>query len=259
MNSAQYAAIQSVMAELTNSFPALNARQIVAGPLAEFAYGRLPNYSNLTTHNVTNVATAMVGSFVVCYTAEPVTREPMVILVKRGDKGPNGEDRFGVPGGYTNLDFIKGSTYSAVSSFGEQPAEGAVRELREEIVNAAGDPILDIDPARLRIIKGGINYNKGRLSTQYNGHAVELTAAELVDVKRHIDRLHDDPVYRQTAQAKSDGETADVMLLRLQDAANMNMNQFTHQHEFMTLKIFHNILEPQYGLKELKNIQPSFP
>ncbi len=254
MTLEQRAFVQRVMAELSVSFPDLTAKQIVAGPLAEFTHGLLPSYSNLSAHNVTNVSSAMVGSFVICHAIEPDTKETVVVMIKRGDKGPNGEDRFGVTGGYTDLDSTAASTFTAASHVGEQPAQGAVRELREELLDANGSAILDIDPQRLSIIKTGIDYRqvaKGGLATQYNGHAVGLTAEEFDRVQQHVQKLASDPDYKKAVETKSGGEVSNVIIVKLADAIKMDGGQFTHPHELEAIKLLSSALEPKLGARVL--------
>jgi hypothetical protein len=234
----QRTVLARVMSELMISFPDLDFKKIVAGPLAEFAYGTLPSYSNLTVHKVTNVATAMVGSGVVCYANDPLTRQPLVMIIKRGDKGPEGEDRFGITGGFTTIDW-------SVDIKGEQPTEGAVRELREEIVDADGRPILDIDPARLCIVETGIDYRaarRGGLPTQYNGHVIELTPSELARVRQHINKLDHDLDYQQAVGIQSKGEVAGVLLIPLADAIAIDLCHFTHPHEVNLFKHLQGML-----------------
>jgi len=207
--------------------------------VAEYVYGPLPFFSNLSSHNVMNVTAAAVGSAAICCALDPVSQEMLALMIKRGETGENGEDRFGITGGFTNLDFTKASTYVTASVLGEQPAQGAVRELREEILDDAGRPILDIDPARLRVISTGVDYRavgKGGLPVQYNGHVVILSSEELELVQKHIARLHADPAYREAARIKSEGEVSDVILMRLSDAAQMDPIQFTHPHELDALR-----------------------
>ncbi len=244
----QHIAIQTVMGELTRRFPDLSHQELVKGMLAAFAFGSLPPYSNLNTHNVTNVTTAAIGSFVLCHARDPASQERVIVIIKRGDKGAKGEDRFGVPGGYINLDFTEASTYVHVSPWGETPPQGAIRELREEILDATGLPILDIDPARLSVVKTGVDYRaveKGGLPVQYNGHAVELTPKELALVQNHIAKLQSDPEYKTYVQTRSAGEVADVMLISLSKAAQMPTSQFTHPHESAAIQELRSIFEPK--------------
>jgi hypothetical protein len=236
----QRASLDRVFKELTARFSGLSPAELVAGPLAEAAFGPLPPYSNLQTHKVTNVATAMVGAFVFCYGRHPFSGTLCVAIVKRGDKGPNGEDRFGATGGFTNLDFTEASTYTAPTSIGEQPAVGACREVREELLDDHGVPILDLDPARLVLLKTGLDYRgveKGRLPTQYNGHMAELTAPEILRLLTHVERLASDQGYRDAARLKANGEIADVMFLPLSTAAALDETSFTHPHEHATLRL----------------------
>lgn len=248
MSPEQRQAIEHVMAELTTRFPQLSPQQIVAGPLSEFAFGALPPYSNLKTHKVTNVSSTSVGSFVICHGVAPLTHETLVLVIKRGEQGPHKEPRFGVTGGFTNLDFTEAPPVALPYSPGEQPDQGAVRELREELLDDHGRAILDIDRHRLSVIKTGIDYSwvpKGELPTQYSGFEVALTANELARVQQHIDKLHKDPAYLRACYIQTHGEVRNAYLLPLQDIFKMKEEEFTHAQEFAALKQLAYQLAPQ--------------
>src|SRR5687768_14608277 len=107
--------ILDLMAAIHTAYPDATPADIKASLLnpdfLKAAYGAMPSYSTLSAPNVSAVKTAMVGSFVICHgfdasARNPETKtvgEPVIAIVKRGDKGPQGEDRYGVLGGYTNL------------------------------------------------------------------------------------------------------------------------------------------------------------
>lgn len=194
--------------------------------LAE-AYGPPPSYSTLSTPALQTVKTAAVGSFVICYGYEPGKREPVIALIKRGDKGREGEDRFGVLGGYTDL--------GAETTAGEQPNEGAVRELMEEARNDHGEPVISPRPDRLKLLASGIDYRNPTLPVQYNGHMLELTARELATLKTHSQKLQEDPDYREAANRHTEGEVADLRILPLSEVLKMQRDSFTHPHEFDTI------------------------
>jgi 8-oxo-dGTP pyrophosphatase MutT (NUDIX family) len=221
--------------ELMHAFPNLKPTEIVEGPLAELIFGALPPYSGRTTHKMTDVTTATVGSFVLCHAYDSASHEDVVVVIKHGDEGM-GENKFGVPGGYINLDTE------------EQPSQGAVRELREEVLDASGTAILDIDPARLSIIKTGVDYRfveKGGYPVQYNAHHVTLTPEELKLVQDHNARLQTDPAYKTAVMIKSRGEVADVIVMPLSKAASLSPSQFSHPHELEAIRELRSILEKE--------------
>jgi hypothetical protein len=233
------------MAQLGPSFPGKTAREIVAGPLAETAFGPLPLFSNLVTHHVVNVATAAVGAFVICHVYDPELGGTAVVLIRRTDRNAAGKHAFGVPGGFTNLDFTTGGLFIPASPQGEQPAQGAARELREEIVDDAGCPLLDLDPARMQLITSGIDYRAvatSGLPVQYNGHAVRLMDKEWRRLRRHVARMQTNPDYRKAVQEKSGNEVADVVLMGLKEAAALSPQQFAHPHELSALQILNTSL-----------------
>lgn len=239
MNAEQRQSIQMAMEELTKHFPGLSTKEIVAGPLANFAYGDLPSYSYLSTHKVTNVESATVGSFVICHSTDLLSHEPLIPLIERGEQGPHHEKFFGITGGFTNLNFTRAGPFTQASRLGEQPRQGAVRELGEEMIDAEGKPILTIDPQRLSLLTTGIDYSwvpKGQLCTQYSGFEVKLSAEELKKMQDHISKLQNDPTYRQAVYDRSHGEVRNVCLMKLSDILRMKEDQFFHPQEFEALK-----------------------
>jgi hypothetical protein len=189
----------------------------------------LPRYSNLAHAQINTVKTATVGSFIVAYGYETGARaalsdEPLIAIVKRGDKGPNGEDRYGVLGGYTKL----GSNKTG----GEQPNQGAARELGEEARDDMANPIISPKPDRLQSLFGTIDYRNPALPVAAFGFALPLEARELAALQKHAKKLEDDPEYRARVQAATAGEVKDMRMMKLSDVLAMDKVSFTHPHEF---------------------------
>ncbi len=224
-----------LMAAIYKEYPDATPAEIKASLTSEFlsaAYGKMPGYSTLAAPALHVVKTATVGSFVICHgtdTAAGATRgEPLIAIVKRTDKGPNGEDRFGLLGGYTTLGTEK--------TGGEQPKEGAVRELKEEAIGPDNQPIISPNPDRLKLIDSGIDYKNAKLPTNYNGHTLELTAIELASLKEHSRKMEQDPEYKAAVLTASGGEVADLKLLPLSEVLAMQLESFTYSHEFKAVK-----------------------
>jgi hypothetical protein len=200
------------------------------------------------------VKTSTVGSFALCYGNETGAAgqlrgaDPLVVLIKRGEKGPGGEDRFGALGGYIDLGKEK--------TAGEQPIEGMAREVGEEAVNDKGEPVVDLNK-RLRtetdlakLLVSGVDYRRASLPVTYHGHAVELTTQELTALKLHSQRMETDDVYRAAVLEKSNGEVSDVKLIPLSEAMKLSRDSFTHPHEFDALaKLDEHIKQQQAAIK----------
>ena len=225
-----------IMAAIMEKYPDATGAEIKAALTPEFlaaAYGKLPKWSTLGKPALHDVKTVTVGAFVVCHGTETgagaARGEPVVAIIKRTEKGPNGEDRYGVLGGYTNL----GSNLT----IGEQPKEGAVRELKEEAIDDQGKPIISPDPSRLARIDMDltIDYRIPKLPVLFNPNSMELTAQELAALKLHSKKLEEDPDYRAAVREQSDGEVADLKIMPISKVLEMGRESFTHPHEFDTV------------------------
>lgn len=225
------APILDLMAAIRASYPGASPEQIKAALSPAFlaeAYGEMPDYSTLSAPTLHPVKTAAVGSFVICHGSDSSGRiarsEPVVVLVKRGDTGPDGEDRFGVLGGYTDL--------GTETKVGEQPKEGAVRELMEEAVNDQGEPVLNPTPDRLQLLASGIDYRNPALPVNYNGHSLELTTRELAALRAHSEKLESDPAYQEAVRGHTHGEVTDLRIAPISEILRMPKDSFTYPHEF---------------------------
>lgn len=166
--------------------------------------------------------TAYVGSFIICYGKDSsTTQDPVILLIKRADGG------LGIPGGYTEL--------GKDDAPGEQPREGAVRELKEEVLDNTGKPILSPDSARLRIITSGLDYRTTEHPTHYNGHALELNASELSALREHARKLQKDTAYQAAVKKQSQGEISGLLIVPVSDIMKMKRESFTYAHEFDAL------------------------
>ena len=219
-----------IMTAIRQAYPNATAADIKASLTPRFlaeAYGKMPGYSTLEAPALHNVKTATVGSFVICHgtdTSAGATRgEPVIAVIKRGDKG------YGVTGGYTDL----GSEKTA----GEQPKQGAVRELGEEALDDNGKPIVSPDSSRLQLIMSGIDYRNTKLPVNYNGHALELTTQELSALKRHSTRMQNDESYSKVVSEKSGGEVANMQIMPISEVLKLDRESFTHPHEYDAVQL----------------------
>lgn len=201
----------------------------------------LPYYSSLEHATLHTVKTATIGGFAVCYGHETGVsanrNDPLVAVIKRGDTGPNGEDRFGMLGGYTEL----GDNHTA----GEELEDGVIRELTEEARDADGKPILTPDPQRLKLLHAKLDYRKPSLPVAAHGYALQLTTQELTTLKMHADKLRNDPDYRDKVQAATNREVKDLQMMKLSEVLAMPRESFTHPHEFDALQQLEITLQQQ--------------
>lgn len=233
---------QQIAAKIAELFPNLSAKEALAGPIAKAVLGKLPHYSGRKDYQISPTTTANAGAFILAHAYDESRRNPetgrmgapVVVIIERSELTETGENRIGVPGGYVDLDKK------------ESPAQGAVRELGEEVLDDAGKPVLSLDPNRLEPIVSGIDYrgNFGN-AVAYNGFSVELTPPELTSLKAHCGKLQQDQDYAGKVKTASHGETNGVMLLDVARIPELAKDRFMHPHEYDALqKLAEKLLEP---------------
>jgi len=221
-------------------FPGLDNRQLVEGPFAAHAFGAIPEFSDLTHHRVTNIATSTDGAFILAYGRDPVTKEYLAVLIQRHEKTPDGSPRYGASGGYMGL----GNIAKAIA--GEQPAEGAVREWHEEMIDDRGNPVVPISTGRLRPLMPSVDYKaKWGYPVHNDAFSMELSEAELLRIKHHAARLAEDPAYRAGVLEKSKNEVDGIIVMPLAEAVKTLADLFTYRHEFAALEELHANLRAQ--------------
>lgn len=147
------------------------------------------------------------GSFCVYHGPDRDAGHDVILLIARGHN-----EGLGVPGGYTEI-----------GTRTEQPHEGAVRELHEEILMPDGSPALPgVTPDRLRIVGGGIDYAAGKpgtlhAGTTWYGYECRLQDHEIAALADHAARLSSDSAYAAAVREKSHGELETILLLSPQD------------------------------------------
>jgi hypothetical protein len=195
----------------------------------------LPHYSTLETPVVKVVETAVAGSFAIAYAENPENAaDPFVIIQRRSEKGKDGAARYGALGGFTNFSWREVDGVKD-SSRGESPAEGAAREITEEMVDADGKPVIAPAPDRFltrNILAAGHDYrrNFGDVCT-YTGYALPLTPEEVKAIDAHIERTQD-AAYAKAATEASHGEVDGILKLKLSEVLVLGKEQFFHPHEF---------------------------
>jgi hypothetical protein len=180
------------------------------------------------------------GAFCVYYGRDE--GRPVVMVIERGKhfKGTKSEG-YGTAGGYVD-----------VADGKEQPADGAARELREEILKPDSTPVLDtVTPDRLQLIGTAIDYavrkpEIGYAGNVWHGHKCELTADEMAKLKTHIKNMASDPAYAEAVREASHQEVENVLLLSPEDlSARIASGQmkFAYDHEKqMVLKVARELM-----------------
>jgi hypothetical protein len=184
-------------------------RQEVLRFLVERVWGELPPYSTLRMPEISVVAKATVGTGVVPVFKHPVTKEWHAVVVRpgthyQGSRYPADptEPYFMIAGGFINLSKVPEvpGVIPSQNQRAEHPAEGAVRELTEEIVDAEGAALLDPKPERLYPVDTlTLSFPSGEKRVVI-GFRLELTDAEAQKIIAHADRVRTDSEYRRACR-----------------------------------------------------------
>lgn len=211
-------------------YPGLNKKQLVEGPIAERAFGKLPPWSTLAHHQVVDTQKADVGACVMCLYLDGPHNDVMIVLGERPDpKNPDNGLYNGSGGGF------------GVLTDREQPADMAAREWSEENRKLDDKPLFLLKPDKMRQIDIGEgvdyrNFNKGRgAPVAYVMHYIWLDDAQKMVVKRHAENMADE-TYRQTCMKHTRDETKRVQVMKLEDAAGLAMESFAHPHELKAVR-----------------------
>lgn len=249
-NSFNKEVVADAMAQLRDANPGLTDKQILESIIAAEVYGTLPKWSNLAHPYITDVGTFMAGSSVTCVFTEPEDGEVYVALALSG-KHYEGEPMLrGTGGGFAEVVTIPDQE-DEEPLYRETPAENAVRELREEVVDDEGKPVLDIAPDRLTIFEADTDHRavrtgRNRHPVACSAFMVALTQKEAVTLKTHAARLQSDPAYKEACSEASHGETSDIIIMKLRDVAQLPYARFMNPHEFTAIRnLAKAMLEPQ--------------
>jgi hypothetical protein len=233
----------SVLKFIAKHYPGRDPKDVFAKELATEVYGPRPVWSTRDDYQISASTRMNVGNFLIPFHVAHAARnrdrgrhdEVFIVFQKRADKGPRNEDRYGALGGYINADYVAHGGKVIDRSRGEQPEEGALREMNEELVDDQGEPILDIAAARIAHVHASCDY-RIRPGTVVQGFEVRLTNREFAAVKAHSGRMANDPGYAMAVRQASHGEVNEILVRPLRDVVAMRRNHFTHPHEYDALK-----------------------
>lgn len=241
------AAIHWAQAILEKQFPGIDPRGLAQIFAAETV--PLPDFitkTNALKHAlVTTGACTFIGAATLCYGRHPETKELSIVLIRRREKGADGQHQQGILGGFTNPGYFSYDKGIFTAHPGEQPQYGAIRENGEELIDDQGKTILNLDPSRLVIIDNGIDerpLQKGMLPVAYCGYAVALSEEEMARVVTHATRMRNDKTYHDAVVEKSGYEVTDIEIMPLAQAAALPPEKFTHPHELHGIQTLHQAL-----------------
>jgi ADP-ribose pyrophosphatase YjhB (NUDIX family) len=183
----------------------------------------LPAWSTLSEPRVITVKQATVGASLLCH------GQGRIAVITRGETGPKGEPRYGIPGGYVAL----GGDESA----GETLEEGAVRELGEEVLDNEGRPVIVPDAARLKLVYSGIDYRTPGTPLVYHSYQLALTDAECAVLIEYV-AASGAQEYREAVERHSGGELKGFRFMLGAEASLLPRESFTHPHEWDAMMHF---------------------
>lgn len=216
------------IAQLQKAFPRKTLAEIVRGPLAQHVQPK-EKWANLKQHRLVDTEPANLGSCVMCLYLDGPRNEVMIVIGERPDpKNPERTLYNGSGGGFGNL--MKD----------EQPADMAAREWGEENKRPNGRKLFSLDPAKMKLIDigEGVDYRSaanGGLPTGFWMHSIWLDQTQKKIVKLHAANMEDE-AYRKACYARTKFETKRMRVMRLEDAAAINMAEFAHPHECKAIR-----------------------
>ena len=161
-------------------------------------YPNLPCYSTLDGAVIEETQKASVSGGAVLTYFDYTTQSRKVVMVKAGAHYRITDNRYMVPGGFTNLSKREGSTH--VPEDDKNPETvfmSTAREIEEELRCYNGDPLLAIDPARLKLIDTDtLSFPTGEKRVVM-GMVLELTPAEVRLIQEHISYINHCDDYRR--------------------------------------------------------------
>ncbi|MCB0353912.1 MAG: hypothetical protein KDD64_10320 [Bdellovibrionales bacterium] len=186
-----------------------NLKRELALELLTGLWGDLPSFSNLVAPEVSVVKKASVGTGIVPIFRHPETNEWCAVVQRPGthylsERYPAEKETpfYMIAGGFINLASSPGieNVLSGNPARGEHPAEGALRELAEELVGERGEPLLTPEFERFLPMDAlTLSFPNGERRVVI-GYAVELNREETDRILSHVDRLNRDQEYRRTCR-----------------------------------------------------------
>ncbi len=193
----------------------------------------LPPWSTLDAPQITEVQTATVGSGIALLFREKGVWK--AVMAETGahyaKNAPDAAPSYMIAGGFINLTDTPGSSLVApVKGRAEDPRTGGARELEEEFKKPGGDPLLAVDPSRMKPMDTlTLTFGSGEKRIVI-GFMLEMNPDEIRTVKEHVARLETDPAYKAATAAETINpasglaEVGSVKIFDLADIANGNCN-----------------------------------
>jgi hypothetical protein len=208
---------------------------------------QLPPWSTLAAPVIKEVETAAVAAGVAIIFYENGVQTLLAVAGDHygpGDGQGDRQDRFMIPGGFINLTSTPGSSLVPPSAEPEEPRVGAAREVEEELRLPGGSPLLKVDPARLKLMDARTIVSPAGERRVVLGMMLELTPAEVIEVKTHVAKIETDPDYKAAVARQSINtatgkpEVAEARIIPLQDLVAHRL-KLLHQEQASLFNIIH--------------------
>ena len=227
VTQSQMQALVDAVGVLRSAFPNMSDIGIICDHLLPHLLGHPPKYSN--GYVIEKTKLAAVAANVICHGDDPETGEPFILLISRKELKPDGSRYKGHLGGYVSLSSVRDNEGVVVDlTRGEQPKEGAIGEAGEETKDAANRTLMRLTADRLELLTGGMNY-KPNPPVAYFTFTAELTGAEIIAVKKHIQNLASDPAYKAQTLLNNGKEVFDMHMIPLSVAPSLPSDTFLYE------------------------------
>ncbi len=224
---------------IREKYPHLNVPDFLRQHFARVVLGELPPYSgrHKSGYQINAVTTVTASSCAICYAYDAAAGDWVFVATKKRLGDGSCDTRIALLGGFTNLDQLPDKDIGE----GEQPAEGLIREISEETLDASSQPLLSIQADRLCLIYSGIDYRgweQGLQGTHNTGFSVHLTPEEFHRIKRHANRTQSDKVYSMAVSIATNNEVAQIVLIPAKRLIDMSTQNFRNPSELRMLLTF---------------------
>lgn len=233
-------AAYDVLNYIREKYPQMDLPDFLKRSFSKAILGDIPEYSGRKEkgYHICPVTTVTVSSFAICYGFDSAIKDWVFVAIRKPSEIKNGGGRISLLGGFANLDF---SSNKSMPGEGEQPHESVIREIAEESMDDAGEPVLRITPDRPVIIYSGIDYrgcDSGLQGTHNTGYSVHLTANEINNIKNHSYKTRSDSSYSERVANITNEEVGEVLLFPLSKVLSLKESDFRNPHELMALRGF---------------------
>jgi hypothetical protein len=209
--------------KILKNYPDSSRKEFLRWLVAE-CWGSMPPWTTLEHSVIEEVQKATVGSGAVFI--HTVDHVDYVLLAEAGPHYKKTEKLYMIPGGFVNLSRTPGSSFVEPSDKPESPRNALARECEEELKNADGTPLLEINPSRFEPMDMNTIYLPWGETRVVIGSLYEMRTGEYNLIKNHIAKLNTDTDFKMACAEKTINpdsnlpEVASLILVKLTDVIN---------------------------------------